>query len=81
MGPKKEGVTHPATPLGVTGLGFPQTSEKALLAVGQSRTSDLRETHMRVEAVVPQIGIFRTRKELNPATPTGGKFQNLKQQI
>ena len=58
MGPQKEGVTHPATPMGVTGLGFPRTSEKALLAVGEFRTSDLRETHKRVEEVVPQIGIF-----------------------
>ena len=70
MGPQEEGLIHTATPLGITGLGVPRTSEEALLAVDQPQTSDLRELLMRVEEVTPQIGITRIREELSPATPT-----------
>ena len=80
MGPQEEGVTHPATSLGVTSVEFPRISEEALLALGQSRTNDPRETHMRMEKVVRQTGFTRTREELSPATRTGGKFQSLEQQ-
>ena len=58
-----------------------KTSERFLLAKDQSPTKDLRETNMRIEEVIPQIGITQTRKELSPANRTGGKFQCLKQQI
>ena len=44
---QEEGVTHTATPLGKTGRKISQTSEEALLAVGRSRTNELRETHLR----------------------------------
>ena len=80
MGPQEEGVTHTATPLGVSCLGIPRASEEALLKAGKSRTKDQRETRMLVEEVIPQIGIVWTREELIPATRIDGKFQSLKQQ-
>ena len=81
MGPREEGVTHTATPLGLTGRGTPRISEEALLAVRRSRTNNLRQMHMRVEEVIPRTGINRIREELSLATRTGGKFQSLKQQL
>ena len=55
MGPQEKWVAHTATPLGVSGLGIPRTTEKALLAVGQSLTSDLREKHLRLEEVAHKL--------------------------
>ena len=81
MGSREKGVTNTAAPLGVIGLEIPRRSEKALLAVHQSRTKDLHEKRGRVEEVIPQTGITRTREELSQATRTGGKFRSLKQQI
>ena len=57
MGGKTYGFTKErckslVTPLGITGRGIPRISEEALLAVGRSRTKDLREMHMRVEKVM-----------------------------
>ena len=49
MGPQDEGVIHPATPLGITGLGVPRTSEEALLAdshaSGRSDSSNWNHTN------------------------------------
>ena len=61
MGPQEEGVTQTATPLGIAGRGIPRISEKPLLAVYQSRTNDLGETHMQVEKAIPETGITRIR--------------------
>ena len=77
MDSQEERVTHPATPLGVTGLGSLRISEEALLAVGNSRTNNLREKHMRVEKLIPQTGITRTREQLSPVTRTVEKFKSL----
>ena len=68
MGPQEEGVTHPATPLGVNGLGFPRISKEVLWAVSQSRTKDPREKHRRVGELNPQTRNTRTREQLSPAT-------------
>ena len=45
MGPQEERVFHPVAPLGVSRRELSRTSKEALLAVGQSRTNDLRETY------------------------------------
>ena len=78
MGPREEEITHRVAPLRVTGPGIPRTSERALLAVGQSRTNEICERNKQVDKVIPQIEITQTRK--GPATPTGGMFQGLEQQ-
>ena len=78
MGPRKEEVAHRVAPLGIKGPGIP---EEALMAVGQSRMNGLCETNMRIEEVVPQIRITRTREHLRPGTPKGGMFQSLKQEM
>ena len=46
MGPQEEGVTHPATPLGVIGLGIQRTSEEAIFGSRPiSNEQPMRETH------------------------------------
>ena len=63
------------------GPEIPRTPDEALLEVDHSRTNDLHEKNMRIEEVIPETEIVRTREELSPATPTGGMFQSLEQQI
>ena len=55
MDPREDELTHRVEPLGVTGPRIPRIQEGILLAADQSRLNGLRNTHMQMEEVIPQI--------------------------
>ena len=71
MDPREVGTVHPAMPQGIIGRGA-QISEAVQTATDRPQTRDRCRTQTRLGGVIPQTGVIWIKKEIIPASRTGG---------